>query len=92
MDRSIKKSQTVRRRQTIDTAQGRQYASRRHHQTPLKQLQSMFWPSRNTYHSTINNNHHHQLHEQQMPMINQNQTKTVQRSSSVREKTSTVNS
>jgi hypothetical protein len=88
LDRSTIKNEKLRRRETIDTAQARQYASHQQHQTPLKQLQAIFWPARHTDH-TINNN---QLKEhEQMPMITKNQTTTVQRSSSAREKNQNEN-
>lgn len=81
LNRSILKNQTLRRRQTIDTAQARQYVSRRQHQTPLKQLQAMFWPGRNS----------HQLNEhEQIPMITEKKPATVRRSTSAREKSPNI--
>ncbi len=85
MDQSTRKNQSLRRRQTIDTAQTRQYASRRQNQTPLKQMQAKFWPARHSHHTNIINNNQSNEHEE-MPMITEKQTATVQRSSSARER------
>ncbi|CAF3719566.1 unnamed protein product [Rotaria sp. Silwood1] len=46
----IIKNKSLRRRETIDTVQGRQY------RTALQQLQDLFWPARTTHHTIINNN------------------------------------
>jgi hypothetical protein len=71
----------IRRRQTIDTVQGRQ------HRTALQQLQSMFWSSREA-HNIINNN---QLNEhEQLPMVTKKRSSNVQRSSSVRDNNQTT--
>jgi len=85
LDQSTRKNQSLRRRQTIDTAQARQYASRRQNQTPLKQLQAIFWPGKNSHHTNIINNNQLNEHEQ-MPMMTKNQTATLRRSSSARER------
>jgi hypothetical protein len=70
------KNDKIRRRQTIDTVQAQEYSSHRQHQTPLQQLQAIFWPTRQTH---TNN----QLSEhEQSPMITEKQTPNVQRSSS----------
>jgi hypothetical protein len=71
----------IRRRQTIDTVQGRQ------HRTALQQLQSMFWSPREA-HNIINNN---QLNEhEQLPMVTKKRSSNVQRSSSVRDNNQTT--
>ncbi len=89
VNQSSKKNKSLRRRQTIGTSQARQYASRGQHQTALKQLQSMFWPARQTHNTNVNNN---QLNEhEQVPMITKKQTTTVQRSSSTRERNQNIN-
>lgn len=80
----IERDRSIRRRQTIDTVQAREYAARhrRHqqHQTPLKQLQALFKPNRQIQTTVINN-------DEQLSMINKNQTSAfVQRSASVRER------
>ncbi len=60
----------LRRRQTIDTVQGRHYSSRR---TALQHLQAMFWPMRDR----IKTEH------EQIPMVKEKQPTKLRRTSSV---------
>jgi hypothetical protein len=69
------KNSSIQRRQTIGTAHGRS------HLTPLKQIQEKFWPSRQS--NNVNINEHEQI-----PMIDQKKTNTIQRSFSTNEKKS----
>jgi hypothetical protein len=83
LNQSSIKNKKLQRRQTIDTVQGREYASNQQHRTALQQLQDVFWPARETSRTTIINN---QLDEhEEMPMVTEKRNTNVQRSSSARE-------
>ena len=59
----------LRRRQTIDTVQGRHYSSRR---TALQHLQAMFWPIRDRM----------KTEHEQIPMVKEEQPTKLRRTSS----------
>ena len=85
MNQTTKKISNLRRRETIGTAQAREYPSRRQHHTPLQQLQSMFSSIRHSHHTNTQSHEH-----EQMPMITKKPTANVRRSSSARETTQSL--